>query len=703
MTGRIRETLGERLRVAEGRLLIRSGKVDLGQRISTALARIAAEELGLPLERIDVAPVTAGDSPDEGITSGSNSVEQSGGATRAAAATLRRRALALAAERLGVAEAALALRDGLVIERGSNRTLDLLALAAEIPPEAPVDPDAPPLSPPLTPPPAPPRGLAEMVRGAFRYVHDLRAPGMLHARVVRPPHAEARLRRLDAAAASALEAEGVRIVRDGGFLAVAAPREWDALRAAARLARACDWDGRGGLEAGDPHALLAGKPRLSLPVVDGRPVEAPVPPPLEAPTLEATFHRPYTLHGALAPSAALAEWDGGRLRVTCHSQGVHALRETMAEALGLALDAVEARHAPGSGCYGHNGADDAAFEAALVARALPATPVLLTWTREEEHAWAPCGPAASVHVAARLEDGRIAAWSAEHVSGTHRGRPRPGPDRAGPRRLLASRFRAEPLPPWTGEPNMNRHGGMHRNLDPIYAVGERRLVKSLASGMPLRTSALRTLGAALNALAIESVMDELAERVGESPLAFRLAHLPDPEDRAPLEALAEAAGLDRPAPEGFGRGIGYARYKNAQARVAAAVELTVDDAAVIRLRRAVLVCDAGRVVDPDGIRAQLEGGFLQALGWALRERVAWDRDGPLTRDWESYPVLRFGDVPEIETVLLDRPERPSLGAGEAACGPALGAVANALHAATGLRLRRLPFDPEAVREAAYAA
>ncbi|MFQ5565543.1 MAG: molybdopterin cofactor-binding domain-containing protein [Paracoccaceae bacterium] len=684
------------LTVSDGRIVLKSGKVDIGQRISTALTRIVAEELGLDPGEIGVAPVRTGYSPDEGITSGSNSIEQSGAALRAAAASLRRHLLATASERLDAERANLEIRDGLIVDSASNRSVRLVDLAATLDPGLPIDPDAPTIPVARRRPPAtmPPRGLAEMVCGAFTYVHDLERPGMLHARTVRPPHAHARFRGTDPGVVEALEAQGIRLVRDGSFLAVAGVREYPTILAARRLACACDWDTGDGLAEGDVFAHLKQAPATSLPVVDGRPRDAALPAPLDDPTHAARFERPYQMHGALAPSAALAEWRDGRLTLHTHSQGIYPLRESIADSLALPLDRIELIHAPGSGCYGHNGADDAAFEAALVARALPDTPVLLKWTREDEHGWEPYAPAMAVEVAARLDPaGRVTAWSQEAWSATHRGRPRPSPDRAGPARLIANRLRAEPVPAPVAAPNMGVHAGLHRNLDPIYAVPERRLVKHLVQDAALRTSAMRSLGAAANVFAIESFMDELALEAGRDPLDFRRDHLSDARALAVLKALERAAG----AAPGAGRGLAYAQYKNAMARVAVAVDLEVTDRAEVRLLRAVIAADAGRVLDPDGLRAQLEGGFLQAASWTLCEEVSFDRDGIRSTDWESYPVLRFDNVPEIEVVLLDAPEEKSLGAGEAACGPAIAAIANALFAATGLRLRRLPFTADAIR------
>ena len=367
-------------------------------------------------------------------------------------------------------------------------------------------------------------------------------------------------------------------------------------------------------------------------------------------------------------------------------------------------DRIEITHAAGSGCYGHNGADDAAFEAALIARAVPGTPILLKWTRQEEHAWEPYAPAMVIDVAARLDQtGRqVTAWWQAAYSDTHRGRPRPGLNRAGPARLLANRLRAKPTPPYVPEPNMGVHAGLHRNLDPIYTFPDRRLVKHLVHDLPLRTSAMRCLGGAANIFAIESFMDELALEAGSDPLAFRRAHLTDDRAHAVLDALEGQALWAAGPPPGAGRGLAYAQYKNAMARVAVCVDLDVTDRAEIRLLRAVIAADAGRIVDPDGLSAQLEGGFLQAASWTLCEEVSFDREGIRSTDWETYPVLRFDNVPEIQVVLIDAPKSKPLGAGEAACGPAIAAIANAVCNATGLRLRQLPFTASAIRAKAFA-
>lgn len=257
------------------------------------------------------------------------------------------------------------------------------------------------------------------------------------------------------------------------------------------------------------------------------------------------------------------------------------------------------------------------------------------------------------------------------------------------------------MAPRPGVPNMNRQGGLQRNLDPAYDIPETRYVKNLIPEMPLRTSALRCLGAALNVFAIESFVDEIARTEKLDAIAFRKAHLSDPRAIAVLERL-EIETANSPVPAGGGRGIAYGQYKNSMTRVGIAVDLTVGDAADIRIPKAFIVADAGRIVDRDGLAAQLEGGFLQATSWALHEEVTWDRDGVTSRDWESYPVLRFSDVPDIKVILLDQPNDKSLGAGEASPGPTLAAIANAVFDATGLRMRRLPMTPDTLTSTALA-
>ena len=697
----------------DGVVEVRSGKVEIGQRITTAVALVAARELGVSFDRIAMVPPRTGVSPDEGYTSGSNSMEQSGRTVRLAAATARRELIARAANRLGVDPATLDIRDGLVRSRETNRTLRFGELVEEAPLALPIDSDAPLRFDPQTATARPariePLGLREQVTGTLRFVHDLRSAGMLHARVVRPPHYHAALEALPADIEATLD--GARLVRDGSFLAVAAEDEHLTMRAVARVAAAARWNPGRGLDERPPSEQLLGNRRESFPVRQCRPREEPVP---EAPTdgprtLRAVYERPYQMHASLAPSAALAHLDSGVLTVWTHSQGLYPLRAAIAETLRLDPASVQVVHAPGAGCYGHNGSDDAALEAAIVARAFPGRAVLLKWSREDEHAWEPYGPAMRIELYAHLDESwNVRHWSHETYSDTHVMRWRPGAHGSPAGRYLAPRYRADRVPAPAPAPNLTTSGGIHRNATPPYAFPETRIVKHLVHDLPLRVSALRTLGAYANVFAAESFMDELAQRAGADPLDWRRRYLEDVRARAVLDAVAERFGWTaRPAHvgrdgAGTGQGLAVARYKNAKSWCAVAVEVQVGDDAAVVLRRAVVAVDAGEIVDPDGLSAQLEGGFVQAASWTLLEAVTWDRDGITSRDWDSYPILRFDAIPEIETVLVDRPGEPFLGAGEAACGPAGAAIANAVFDATGVRARRLPLTRQALRDAAAA-
>ena len=694
----------------DGSVEVRSGKVEIGQRIGTAIALIVAGELGIAFDRITMVPARTGVSPDEGYTAGSSSMEHSGHAVRHAAATVRRELCSRAARCLGVDADRLETHDGFVRSAETNQTIGFGELVGEIPLALPVDTRVPLRSDSRTRSNIAgiePLHMREIVTGTMRFVHDLCPDGMLHARIVRPPHYHAALSSLPAGVET--ELDGAWLVRDGSFLAVAAEDEHLAVRGAERIRAAARWRWTHDLDERPISEQLLGNRRESYPVRNGVAYDEPVPePPPDGPeTIRASYERPYQMHGSLAPSAALALFADGNLTVWTHTQGIYPLREAIAEALELDPESVTVVHAPGAGCYGHNGSDDAAFESVLLARAHPGRPVLLKWSREDEHAWEPYGSAMRIELGARLDsDGQVHYWSHETYSATHV--MRAWPDSAGSQagKFLAPRYLAKPLPVPRPLPSLGAHGGIHRNATPPYAFPETRIVKHLVHDLPLRVSALRTLGAYANVFAVESFMDELAHISTEDPVAYRRRHIGDARTLGVLDAAAERFGwITRPAGgngngSGTGHGIAVARYKNVKSYCAVVVEVRVGDDAKVRIERAVIAADSGEIVDPDGLAAQLEGGFVQAASWTLFEAVAWNRDGISSRDWKSYPILRFDEIPEIETVLLDRPGEPYLGAGEAACGPTGAAIANAVFDATGLRARRLPLTPQALRDAA---
>jgi len=705
-------SLDDWIEIADGgRIVVHTGKVELGQRIYTALAIIAAEELDVDYDRIDVKHAETGIDPDEGMTTGSMSMQHSGNAIRMASATARRRLLEIAADRLSVEIGSLEVEDGLVQSRDSNQSVTYWDLMAGNKFGIAVDEAAPVKAPEqhsrvgrrVTP-----KGMAEIVTGRMTYLHDMKMPGMLHARLVRPPHYFATLKGLDDGAVERLSADGVTVVRDGSFLAVAAADEYAAVKAAGRLKNAAAWDEGDGLTTAELYEALTENERLSFAVkAGGAPVDEPVPalaPPPEgaAVTLSASYEKPYLMHGSMGPSAGCALYESGKLTVWTHSQGIYALRGALARALDMDAADMHLIFMPASGCYGHNGADDAAFEAALIARAIPGAPVLLKWTRDDEHAWEPYGSATVCELRGSLDaDGNIVDWSHESYGDTFINRPVPGRSDAPHNRLVSTHFLEAALDWPVPAPAMGAHVGIHRNLEPLYALPNPRLVKNLVRGLPLRTSALRSLGAFGNVAAIESFMDELAEAAGIDPIEFRLRHLDDERAKDVVRALGDHMAVDHAGKgDKRGAGIAFARYKNVAAYCAVGIELEVTDAAAVKLHRAWIVADAGEMVDPSGLTAQLEGGLIQAASWTLYEQVTWNGGGITSRDWETYPIIRFDNIPAVETILMERPGMPFLGAGETVAGPTGGAIANAIYRATGLRLRRMPFDAAAIRKAA---
>jgi CO/xanthine dehydrogenase Mo-binding subunit len=517
-------------------------------------------------------------------------------------------------------------------------------------------------------------------------------PGMVHARVLRAPAYGRRLASLDEAAIRRAPGN-VAVVRASSFVAVVAEREEHALNALEIAAKAAVWESGGALPPSEEIETLLPRMPHSTSVVFAKGSATPA-----ARRFEATYSRPYLAHASIGPSCALASFEEGKLTVWSHSQGTHMLRSQIAKALGMAESEVQVMHRDGAGCYGHNGADDAALDAAVVARAC-GRPVLLQWTREQELAWSPYGSAMAMKLSAGVdESGRVTDWRHELWSHTHVNRP----GWAGGINLLAAREMdpAAPVPPAKDMPLPA--GGGDRNAVPLYDFARQEVVYHFIAEMPLRVSALRSLGAYANVFAIESMLDEIAAGVGADPVEFRLRHLADPRARAVIEAAAEAAGWAPGASDGaHGRGIGFGRYKNLSAYCAVVAEIEVADK--IRLVRMVAAVDAGNVINPDGLVNQIEGGILQAASWTLKEAVRWDEEAVRSRSWEDYPILRFDEVPRIEVVLLDQPAQPSLGAGECAAGPTAAAIANALDHALGVRARHLPLTPERLARIAMSS
>jgi nicotinate dehydrogenase subunit B len=692
----------------DGTVTVLSGKAELGQDLRTAVAMIGADELDVSLERMRVVMADTGQSPDEGYTGSSMSLETSGNAIRYAAAQARHVMLSVAHEELEAPLERLTVSDGTISDPITGRTVTYWELYGGRRFGCPVTGAIP------------PKGedayalvgraqdrldLVDKVMGRARFVHDLDLPGMVHGRIARPPAYDARLVSVDEAAAAGMPGV-MEVVRDGSFLGVIAEREEQAIEAVEALQRAATWQNDTSLPPQEtlPEHMLS-QPERAFYLIDGRPVEGPIPP-IEAPpeavhTLSATYYRPYHAHASVGPSAAVALLDEGKLTVWTHSQGVYPVRDGIAHVLGMPAEDVRCIHVDGPGSFGHNGADDAALDAALLARAVPGRPVSLKWTRADEHTWEPYGAATVLQLQGSLDaSGEVVDWNHDVWGYTHVLRPRPRGNVSG---LMAAWHLDKPFDQPQARPILSPQVGIHRNADPLYTFPRRRIVKHFLPDSPLRVSALRGLGSYANVFAMESFLDEVAEAAGVDAVQFRLRYLADERARAVLEAAAEKAGWqarERPLGEGHGRGVAFAQYKNRQVYVAAVVDLSVDrESGRVQLERVVIAADAGQIVNPASMSSQIEGAFVQSASWTLKEEVTFGPHGVTSDDWRSYPILRFREAPEIETVLLQRPGLPFLGVGEGAMGPAPAAISNAIYDAVGVRMRRIPFTPERIQAA----
>ena len=678
---------------ADERITVFTGKVELGQGIKTALLQVAADELRVAPGRLLLVTADTERTPDEGLTAGSNSMKDSGAALRHAAGQVRMHLNQLAATRLGVPAPRLTLSDGAFATADGRRvTFGQLVSGQELHLRATPVPAPPAPGPKTAIGKSVPRiDIPAKVAGGPAYLQDLRLPDMVHARVVRPPSQAARLIEDDAAAV--LRLPGVlKIVRDGRFLAVIADGEYRAVKAATALARATRWDTPASLPT---HPDIASMVRAQA--AEPYPILERGKPGTPGTTLRATYTRAFQLHASIGPSCAVAQLVDGRYTVWTHSQGVFPLRGALAELLGVKDSTIHCIHLEGAGCYGHNGADDVAADAALLARALPGRPVRVQWMREEEHMWEPFGAAMVVDVAATLDgNGRIADWQYAVMTPSHNQRP----GKAG--NLLAATHLAKPFTPPVPKPSPQPEGSGDRNAIPYYAIPNARVAHHFQPRTFVRTSALRGLGAYCNVFAIESFMDELARAARADPVAFRLRHLLDPRAVDVIKLAAAKFGWNNyQRSTRRGRGFAFARYKNMAAYCALAIEVEVAlETGLVRITRAQAAVDCGEIVSPDGVRNQIEGGIVQSSSWTLLEKVRFDDQRMLSVDWASYPILRFAQVPEkLEVHLIDRPGQPFLGTGEAAQGPAAAAIANAVFDACGLRMRELPLDRARMRRA----
>ncbi len=679
-----------------GRARVAIGKVEYGQGALTGLAQIAAEELDVAMGQVDLVNPETDLSPDEGLTVGSMTTESSGASIRAACAEARALFVAAAARRLGCDAEALAVEDGAFLVDGEPSGLDYWALASEVDLAVEATGEAAPKPPErhrIVGRRADRLDLPAKVFGAA-YLHDLTRPGMLHARVLRQPGFRAQLAGVDEAAIRhAAGGASVEILREANFVAFLSASEAAATAALGAAEQTARWDGARDLSP----ALSEARSLKELPAQSFPPADQP-PEPSNRRRLTAGYSRPYIAHGSMGPSCGLAVFEGGQLTVWTHAQGVYPLRMLLARVCALEPTSIKVIHAQGAGTYGHNGSDDAAIDAAVIAMRRPGTPIRVLWRREDEFGHEPVGTAMHVELTAELDaGGKIADYQTEIWSGSHTG---------GRGRCLAETALRLPVPPPpAAPPNLPagvRFSGGILNAIPSYDIPARRVTEHLVQA-PVRTSSLRGLGGPVNTYANECFIDELAELAGEDPVAFRLAQISDPRAITVVTRTAEMSGWAKRGPAGTGRGLGFAfcRYRDRGAYVAAAVALTVETE--VRLDHMWCVTDCGQVVNPDGAKNQLEGGMVMAASWALKEQVRLAGRGIATLTWDDYPIVRFDEVPPVDVELvMDQQHQRSAGTGEVSLGPALAAIGNAVAHALGARLRDLPYTRDRVARALLA-
>ncbi|WOK04490.1 molybdopterin cofactor-binding domain-containing protein [Imperialibacter roseus] len=677
------KTVNAWLQVLEdGRIRVLSGKVELGQGIRTAIRQVAAEELDMELDMVEVQLAETGLTPDEGYTAGSGSVPNSAMSVRYAAATARQKLLELASVKLNTTADDLLLYNGTIKAKKSKESLTF----AEVLDGAQIDME-------VTTPvkiksktehryvgkAVPRTDIEKMVRGEQVYVQDLRFPGMVHARVIRPAGYKAELIKMDDTGLAAAVPGVIKTVVNGSFVGVITEKEYQAVKAGRYLREHTEWEDNTSFpEQKELYNHIRSIAEPSSNVKNEGDVTAAF---ANSPTVKATYRKPYLKHASMGPACAVAMYDGDLLHVWSHSQGIYPMRNGIAAMLGMETDKIHILGIPGAGCYGHSTADDAAADAALLALELPGKYVRVQWSRTDEHTWEPYGSAMIMEVEASLDaEGKITGWKSDVWTDSHSCRPNGD---AGT--LLDARYITNPV-------QMKSRGylaGGHRNADPYYAIPNMQVNAHFFDG-PLRVSSLRSLGAYTTIFAIECLMDELAEKAGKDPLDFRIAHLTDERAVAVIQKLREMTARETLV-DGEGLGYAFSRYKNTAAYATVAARVAVDKTSgKVAVKKMWAAVDVGEVINVDGLTNQLEGGMIQAASWTLMEEVTFTDNEITSKDWSTYPIFRYPDIPEVEVALIDRPDEPAEGGGEVSMPPSGAAIANAVYKASGKRVYELP-------------
>jgi nicotinate dehydrogenase subunit B len=688
----------------DGSITVFTGRVEIGQGCLTAMRQIAAEELEVSPASISLVSGDTALTPNEGVTSGSFAIKQGGAALGHACADARATLIAAAAQAWQLDATPLKIENGMIVAL-TGAKMSYGEAASKVSLNRPVDPAArrrPAHLQKVVGSSYPRVDIPAKVFGQEVFIHDMRPAGMLFGAVARPPTYAARLLAVDLAPIKAMPGV-VEVVRDGSFLGVVARREEQARAAAERLASSARWDKGAALFGGKDvfdHLLNAPSEVKLIHEVKAQGATSAL-----ASTHKAEYRRAFQAHASIGASCALAHWEADKVTVWSHTQGPFPLRAHMAKGLKLPPASIRVIHAQGAGCYGHNGADDVAFDAALLARAVPGRPVRVHWAHEEEMAWEPWGSAMIVRLEAGVaSDGRIDAWNHDVWSFPHSSRPGPSGGMDGCN-LRSAWYLAEPLKASKAVDGALPNGASGRNSVPIYAAANQRITTHYHEVMPIRTSALRTLGGFFNAVSAEMFIDELAAMAKLDPVTFRIRNVKDERLIAVLKKAVEMSAWSPAAVQAQkpltremrGFGVGLSRYKNQDSYVAVVAEVVVDTTSgSIKVARMWSATDTGRAINPDGVINQIEGGMVQATSWILIEAGRFDEGIMRSVDYAEYPILDYIDTPLMQSFLIDRPSLPSLGAGEGSQAPAGAAIANAVFAATGRRINEVPFTRERV-------
>jgi nicotinate dehydrogenase subunit B len=675
----------------EGRLVVKTGRVELGQGNQTALLIMAADELGVPSEDLNIEMARTDRTVNEGYTAGSMSISEGGLALRYAASAMRQLLVEAAATRLGLDSATLDLRAGAISQGGVETGSTVYDLVCDVSFDMRVEDYAAPHAPDQRR-----HQFSTMDRIDLKdrivgspFVHDINEDGMLFGAPLHPPSMTSRLEEIDLDAL--LTCPGVvEVVRDGSFIGVIARTPFEAAKAVKFAQKIATW-AETVISPNDPMESIAGS-EADAPVVFSQGSEDNV----EGTIYRVEVSRPFLMHASIGPSAGLAKWDNDKVTVWTHSQGVFQLRKAIAMALNTDEGKITVVHQPGAGCYGHNGADDAAFDAVLMARKVPGKLVKVVWSRQNEFQASPLGPGMVTIAEATLgSDGHIKQMNVDVNSAPHANRPSAN----GTPNLRAASYLAKPIlsAPSTDLP-LVRGGGADRNAVPGYDIPNIKVRKRLVH-LPYRTSSLRALGAFNNVFAIESLIDDIASDCGEDPVSFRLRHLSDVRSRHVIEKVLESSEAARSLPksDGIGWGFAYARYKNTSGYCAIFARVDLQEG--VRVTDMYCAVDVGEVISLDGVRNQIEGGIVQSTSWTLKESAFFEGVSVQAESWLDYPILRFSEVPRVYIDVIERPELPPLGCGEVSQAPTAAAIGNAVKDALGVRVSSLPITRNSIIEA----